>query len=93
MSIHYTLPVVLWGGPLDGKEYSPEEVFEWGSCPHSITVIVPNYRSPDPELEEDDGGQGLYGLPFGHETYYKTRQFAHGCLVYRIGERSRKEAL
>lgn len=88
MTIQYTLPVVLWGGPLDGKEYSPEEVFEWGSCPHSINVIVPSYRSPDPALGEDDDRQGLYGLPFDYETYYMTKQLSHGCMVYRIGRRT-----
>ena len=37
-----TLPVVLWGGPHDGTEYSSEQVYLWGTCPTSLNVFDPH---------------------------------------------------
>lgn len=82
MNSLYATKVVLWGGPQDGKEFSPLDFIKWGSPPFPdwVNVLVTDYD----KVDEVTGA--LYGIPFTYETYYRAGSM-DGNIIYKIGER------
>lgn len=68
-----SFPVLLWGGPFDGKEYTLAK--DEMRCVF-VTMVGPQYIEPDETRPPTS-------LQTNHVTYLRTKKIVRGARLYR----------